>query len=194
MASNTAIAAVRTEVDMKRFFALILAALGLALPARAALDIGEAAPDFTTPAALAGKVYKYSLSESLRKGPVVLYFFPAAYSEGCSIEAHNFAEAMEQFEALGASVVGVSSDDIDTLAKFSVQACQNRFPVASDQAQTVMRSFDAVMQTRPEYANRISYVIAPDGRIVYHYMSLNPTKHVEKMLAALRSWSERKSK
>jgi peroxiredoxin len=93
-----------------------------------------------------------------------------------------------------AVVVGVSADDIDTLSKFSVQACQNRFPVASDQTQTVMKSFDAVMQTRPEYANRISYVIAPDGMIVYHYMSLNPTKHVEKTLAALRRWSERKGK
>ncbi len=194
MASSTVIAAVLTEVDMNRFLALILAALGMALPARAALDIGEVAPDFTTPAALAGKVYKYSLAESLRKGPVVLYFFPAAYSEGCSIEAHNFAEAMAQFEALGASVVGVSADDIETLSKFSVQACQNRFPVASDQAQTVMKSYDAVLQTRPEYANRISYVIAPDGKIIYHYMSLNPTKHVENMLAALRSWSEQKSK
>ena len=87
------------------------------------------------------------------------------------------------------SVVGVSGDDIETLSKFSVQACQNSFPVASDQNQAVMKSFDAVMQTRPEYANRISYVITPDGTVVYHYMSLNPTKHVEKTLEALRSWS-----
>lgn len=177
---------------MKRLLASVLASLCIALPAHAALDIGDAAPDFTTPAALAGKVYEYSLAESLKKGPVVLYFFPAAYSEGCSVEAHNFAEAIAEYEALGASVVGVSADDIDTLSKFSVQACQNRFPVAADQTQAVMKSFDAVMQTRPEYANRISYVIAPDGTIVYHYMSLNPTKHVEKTLAALRRWSERK--
>lgn len=162
--------------------------LTVALPAQAGLDIGERAPDFTTNAALGGTVYKYSLAESLRKGPVVLYFFPAAFSEGCSVEAHNFAEATSQYEALGATVVGISADDIDTLAKFSVQACQNRFPVASDESQRVMKAYDAVMQTRPEYANRITYVIAPDGRIVYHYMSLNPVKHIERTLDALREW------
>jgi len=160
--------------------------------AHAALDIGERAPDFTAPAALAGKVYKFSLAEALRKGPVVLYFFPAAFSEGCSVEAHEFAEAKAQFAALGASLIGVSADDIDTLAKFSVQACQSEFPVASDESQAVMRSFDAVMQTRPEYANRVTYVIAPDGSIVYNYQSLNPVRHVEKTLGALRSWLSQK--
>jgi len=179
---------------MHRLPACAVLALLISFPVGAALDIGEHAPDFTTDAALAGSVYRYSLAESLRKGPVVVYFFPAAYSEGCSVEAHYFAEAVAQFKALGATVVGVSGDDIETLSKFSVQACQNRFPVASDQSQTVMKAFDAVMQTRPEYANRVSYVIAPDGSIVYHYMSLNPTKHVEKTLAALRTWAESKDK
>jgi thioredoxin-dependent peroxiredoxin len=174
------------ENEMKRLLALTLFALIPSVP-YAALDVGERAPDFAVPAALDGKVYKFSLAEALKKGPVVLYFFPAAFSEGCSVEAHEFAEANAQFAALGASVVGVSGDDIDTLSKFSVQACQSKFPVASDQTQSVMKSFDAVMQTRPEYANRISYVIAPDGSIVYHDMSLNPTKHVEKTLGALRS-------
>ena len=168
--------------------------LAFSLPVRAGLDIGERAPDFTASAALGGSVYRYSLSESLKKGPVVLYFFPAAFSEGCSTEAHHFADAVGDFKSLGASVVGVSADDIETLTKFSVQACQNKFPVASDQSQSVMKSFDAVMQTRPEYANRISYVIAPDGKIVYEYMSLNPTKHVEKTLQALKSWSENHGK
>ena len=179
---------------MTRFLAGTILCLGFSFPAHAALDIGEKAPDFTAQAALAGSVYKFSLSESLSRGPVVLYFFPAAFSEGCSIEAHYFADATADFKALGASVVGVSADDIEALTKFSVQACQSRFPVASDQTQTVMKSFDAVMQTRPDYANRISYVIAPNGTIVYHYMSLNPTKHVEKTLAALRSWAENKDK
>jgi peroxiredoxin len=168
--------------------------VALCAPAHAALDIGDRAPDFTTDAALAGKVYKYSLAESLKKGPVVVYFFPAAFSTGCSVEAHEFAEATPQFAALGASVVGVSGDDVESLTKFSVQHCQSRFPVASDSTQAVMKSYDAVMQTRPEYANRISYVIAPDGKIVTHYMSLNPTKHVEKMLDALRAWSAAKAK
>ena len=178
---------------MKRLLACALLSLAFPLSsAYAALDIGDPAPDFTAQAALAGSVYRYSLAESLKKGPVVLYFFPAAYSEGCSVEAHYFADAVAQFNALGASVVGVSGDDIETLSKFSVQACQNSFPVASDQNQAVMKSFDAVMQTRPEYANRISYVIAPNGSVVYHYMSLNPTKHVEKTLAAVRTWIESK--
>lgn len=179
---------------MRRVVACAIFFLAVPGSALAALDIGEHAPNFTAEAALGGSVYRYSLGDSLRKGPVVVYFFPAAYSEGCSVEAHYFAEAIPQFNALGATVVGVSGDDIDTLTKFSLQACQSKFPVASDQTQSVMKSFDAVMQTRPEYANRISYVIAPDSTIVYHYMSLNPTKHVEKMLAALKSWSESKDK
>ena len=179
---------------MARLILLVAFMLGAMAPARAALDIGERAPDFTTTAALGGKVYNYSLSEALKKGPVVLYFFPAAYSEGCSYEAHNFAEAIGQFQALGATVVGVSGDDITTLSKFSVQSCQSKFPVASDESQAVMKSFDAVMQTRPEYANRVTYVIAPDGTVAFQYMSLNPTKHVEKTLAALKSWVESQRK
>ena len=175
---------------MKRLLACTAVSLLVPFCAHADLDIGERAPDFTADAALAGSVYRYSLAEALQKGPVVLYFFPAAFSEGCSVEAHYFAEAVAEYKAMGATVIGVSGDDIETLSKFSVQACQSRFPVASDQSQSVMKSFDAVMQTRPEYANRISYVIAPSGSIVYHYMSLNPTKHVERTLAALRTWSE----
>ncbi len=99
---------------MKRVIVFALAAL-MASVSFAALDIGERAPDFAIPAALDGKVYKFSLAEALKKGPVVLYFFPAAFSEGCSVEAHEFAEANAQFAALGASVIGVSGDDIDTL-------------------------------------------------------------------------------
>ena len=187
-------AVVALEIVMKAYLACAVISFSLSGFAHAALDIGEAAPDFSAPAALGGKVYKFSLAESLKKGPVVLYFFPAAFSEGCSVEAHEFAEASAKFAALGASLVGVSGDDIETLTKFSVQACQSKFPVVSDQTQAVMTSFDAVMKTRPEYANRITYVIAPNGSIVYHYMSLNPMKHVEKTLAALRSWSENKDK
>ena len=179
---------------MARFSVRLALLLILSLPAHAALDLGEAAPDFTIPAALAGKVYKFSLSESLKKGPVVLYFFPAAFSEGCSAEAHLFAESISQFDTFNASVVGVSGDDIQSLSKFSVQACQSKFPVASDESMTVIKSFDATMQTRPDFANRITYVIAPDGKVVFSYISLNPVKHVEKTLAALRGWAEAKAK
>jgi peroxiredoxin len=177
---------------MKKILASILLSIPLATTSYAALDVGDAAPNFTVQAALGGKVYSFKLSDSLAKGPVVLYFFPAAFSVGCSIEAHEFAESMAKFEALGATVIGVSSDDIDTLGKFSVQACQGKFPVASDSTQAVMKSYDAVMQTRPDYANRVSYVIAPNGKVVYNYQSLNPSRHVEKTLAALKDWQSKK--
>ena len=161
--------------------------IGFGIPAHAALDIGQAAPNFSAPAALAGKPFVFSLAAALAKGPVVLYFFPTAFSQGCSIEAHEFAEATGKFQALGASVVGVSTDDIDTLSKFSSQVCQGKFPVASDESRVITQSFDAVMQTRPDFANRISYVIAQDGSVAFYYLNLNPTRHVEKTLDALRA-------
>jgi thioredoxin-dependent peroxiredoxin len=173
---------------MKKIFGCMTLMLSLTTPSYAALDVGDAAPNFTAQAALGGKVYKFSLADSLAKGPVVLYFFPAAFSVGCSIEAHEFAESIPKFEALGATVIGISSDDIDTLGKFSVQACQGRFPVASDNSQSIMKSYDAVMMLLPDYANRISYVIAPDGKVIYDYQNLNPSRHVEKTLAALKDW------
>ena len=179
---------------MKKMLVSALAALVLSPPAWAALDIGEKAPDFTTSAALAGKAFQFSLAETLAKGPVVLYFFPAAFSVGCTAEAHEFAEATAKFEALGATVVGVSTDDIDTQIKFSAQACQGKFAVASDSGKTVIKSYDAAMMILPDYANRISYVIAPDGAILYNYQSLNPSKHVEKTLAALKDWSSKVKK
>ena len=166
------------------FFAL--AAL-MITPAMAALDIGDPAPKFTATAALGGKTFRYSLSDALAKGPVVVYFFPAADTADCSIEAHAFAEAIDQFASLGATVIGVSADDIDTLAKFSVKSCQSRFPVASDQSKTVIQGFDALMQTRPDFANRLSYVITPNGNVAYYYQNLNPEKHVERMLNAIRA-------
>ena len=171
---------------------ILLLGLGLAgpAPARAALDVGEPAPDFTVQAALAGKSYSFALREALAKGPVVLYFFPAAFSVGCSIEAKEFADAIAKFDALGATVIGVSSDDIDTLGKFSVQACAGRFPVASDPTQKVMKSYDAVLALKPDYANRVTYLISPQGRILFQYQSLNPSRHVEKTLAALKDWSQ----
>jgi len=195
MAQNKAVAGDRYDLmrcDMKRILALVLVLLSLPWSAQAALDVGDSAPNFTAPAALGGKVFKYSLSDALSKGPVVLYFFPAAFSVGCSIEAHAFAESIGQFEALGASVIGVSGDDIDTLSKFSTQTCQGKFPVASDEGKTVIKAYDAAMQTRPEFANRITYVIAPGGSVISQYSSLNPERHIEKSLAALRVWVQSK--
>jgi peroxiredoxin Q/BCP len=177
-----------SEVEMKKWLCTIGAALALQMPAWAALDIGDRAPNFSIPAALGGNVFTFSLADQLAKGPVVLYFFPLAFSDGCSLEAHQFAEATAQFQALGASVVGVSGDDIDTLSKFSTQACQSKFAVASDQTKKVIQSYDAVMRQQPDYANRISYVIAPNGSVVYNYVNLNPERHVERTLRALKEW------
>lgn len=168
----------------------IALAMTTAAPAWAALDIGDKAPDFSAPAALGGKTYKFSLAESLAKGPVVLYFYPASFTVGCSAEAHEFAESIDKFQELGATVIGVSTDDIDTQVKFSQQVCQGKFPVASDAQKTVVKSYDAAMMALPDYANRVSYVIAPDSSIVYNYQSLNPSKHVANTLAALRDWEK----
>ena len=162
--------------------------------AQAALDVGDKAPDFTTVAARAGQQFQFSLAAALAKGPVVLYFFPAAFSEGCSIEAHNFAEAIADFESQGATVVGVSRDDIGVLSRFSVQSCNGKFAVASDESLAIAKSFDAVMQHRPDFANRVSYVIAPTGKVAYTFLSLDPSRHVANALAAVRDLKQRASK
>ena len=172
----------------------MMPAFAASLPAQAALDIGEPAPKFSAPAALDGKPFTYSLASELAKGPVVVYFFPAAFSTGCSIEAHAFAEAIDEFKALGTSVIGVSTDDMETLSKFSSQTCQGKFPVASDANKDISKGFDALMQTRPDYANRISYVVAPNGTVAYFYQSLNPNKHVEKMLSAVKDLQQSSAK
>ena len=171
-----------------RFSALVLAvAAMLAAPALAALKLGDAAPVFSAQASMGGKVFDFSLADALKHGPVVLYFYPAAFTPGCTVEAHDFAAAIDQYKALGATVIGVSHDTIDTLNKFSVSECRSKFAVAADPDLKVAASYDAVMQAHPKYANRTSYVIAPDGKIVYTYTDLNPDKHVANTLAALRS-------
>lgn len=159
------------------------------LAALAALDVGDKAPAFTIEAAQAGNAFRFNLAEALKSGPVVLYFFPAAFAIGCTIEAHQFAESIEQFKQFGATVIGVSADDIDTLKRFSATECRNKFAVGADADKSVMKAYDAVMALKPDYANRTSYVIAPNGSIVYQYTSLNPYRHVSNTLAALKSWS-----
>ncbi len=118
----------------------------------------------------------------------MLYFYPAAFTQGCTIEAHDFAEATDTFKSLGATVIGVSHDNIDTLNKFSVSECRSKFAVAADTNQHIMRAYDAVLSLKPDYANRVSYVIAPDGKVIYSYVSLNPDKHVANTLEAVRQW------
>ena len=180
---------------MKRTLAwLVSTALLLAAAAHAALKTGDAAPDFRTQASLAGKEFTFALADALRKGPVVLYFYPAAFTSGCTIEAHDFAEAVDSYRALGASVIGVSGDTIETLQKFSVSECRNKFAVASDRDQRIMKAYDAVLASSPEYADRVSYVIAPEGRVIFAYKSMNPEKHVAYTLDALRKWAAQRAK
>jgi thioredoxin-dependent peroxiredoxin len=167
-----------------------LMAATFAAPALAALAVGAAAPDFSAQASLGGKEFNFSLTDALKKGPVVLYFYPAAFTKGCTIEAHEFAEATSQFAALGATVIGVSHDSIGTLDKFSVSECRSKFPVAADPDETVIKSYDAVLAQKPEYANRTSYVIAPDHTVLMTYTDLNPDKHVELTLAAVKKWRD----
>jgi peroxiredoxin len=162
--------------------------VALTAPAFAALAIGATAPVFTLQASQGGNVFTFSLADALKKGPVVLYFYPAAFTKGCTIEAHEFADAIDQYKALGATVIGVSHDPIDTLQKFSVSECRSKFAVAADTDQTVMKSYDAILTKAPQYANRTSYVIAPDGTIVYTFTDLDPSMHVENTLTALKAW------
>lgn len=159
--------------------------------AHAALDVGAPAPDFNAPASLGGNVYTFKLHEALKQGPVVLYFFPAAFTQGCTIEAHNFAEATDEYKALGATVIGVSTDDIDTLKKFSVSECRNKFAVAADRDGKIIKAYDAVHDRRPDYAQRVSYVISPEGKILYEYTDMSPESHVANTMRALRDWKAR---
>lgn len=170
---------------MRNRLALLL--LLLSLPVLAALKVGDKAPDFKVQASLGGQVFQFQLSAALKRGPVVLYFYPAAFTPGCTVEAHNFAEATEQYQALGATVIGVSNDSIEKLNKFSVSECRSKFAVAADTDQSIMKSYDAVLTLMPMYASRTSYVIAADGRIIYAYSDMNPDKHVENTLNALRA-------
>lgn len=171
---------------MKRYYGIVVGCL-LASPLYAALQPGAQAPDFTTEATLAGQPFKFALADALKSGPVVLYFYPAAFTKGCTVEAHEFAEATEKFKSLGATVIGVSHDSIDTLNKFSVSECRNKFAVASDLDKKISKAYDANLFIT-SYANRTSYVIAPNGKIIYEYTALNPDKHVENTMAAVQKW------
>lgn len=174
---------------MHRFFIAALATGLLVAPVHAALPNGTKAPLFTTEASLAGKPFQFSLADALKKGPVVLYFYPAAFTSGCTEEAHRFAEATEKFAALGATVIGVSHDPIDKLNKFSVSECRNKFAVAADPDGKIIKSYDTKMPLM-SMSNRTSFVIAPTGEILYSYTALSPNKHVENTMDAVKKWKE----
>jgi thioredoxin-dependent peroxiredoxin len=181
-------------MKMRRALLSAVTGLILAFPLYAALPDGTRAPDIDTRATLAGKEFQFSLTAALKKGPVVLYFYPAAFTPGCTVEAHEFAEATDKFHELGATVIGVSHDPIEKLDRFSVSECRNKFAVASDADGSIMKAYDSVLPSHPEYANRTSYVIAPTGVIIYSYTAMNPDKHVENTMAAVKKWQEEHKK
>jgi thioredoxin-dependent peroxiredoxin len=150
----------------------------------AQLEHGAPAPEFTAEAAIGGEVRAFDLKAALAKGPVVLYFFPKSFTSGCTVEAHLFSEHIGDYEKLGATVIGVSGDDIETQKRFSTQECRSSFLVASDPGLKIAKTYDAALVAG--FSNRTSYVIAPNGTIAYAYTNLDPSKHVENTLAALR--------
>jgi peroxiredoxin len=173
-----------------RFFALAaLALLGLSAvsvtSASAELPKGAKAPAFATRAALAGNEFGFTLSAALAKGPVVVYFYPKAFTSGCTLEANAFAAAMPRFKAAGASVIGMSNDDIATLKRFSRQECRDAFPVGVASPR-VIAAYDVALGNSG-LANRTSYVIARDGRIIAVHSSEDYRAHVEKTLAAVQA-------
>lgn len=162
----------------------------------AALKPGAAAPAFTAPAYLAGKPFTFDLKAALAKGPVVLYFFPAAFTPGCNVEAAAFSQAIDKFKAQGASVVGVTAGNTERLAEFSkdTEKCAGKFPVAADEGARIAKSFDATMMMKPDLSSRTSYLIGKDGRIVAEFDSMNPNQHVKQMLDALATLQSKPAK
>lgn len=169
---------------MKR---LILCLALLATPAHAALKPGAVAPDFTAQGALAGKPFSFTLSQALKKGPVVLYFFPSAFTKGCTAEAHEFAEAADDFKAAGATLIGVTAGNTHRLAEFSRSECRDKFPVAAVSKKTI-KAYDAVLIFKPKLSDRTSYVIAPNGKVIFTHSELNPADHVALTLKAVKVW------
>ena len=158
----------------------------IAAPAGAALPSGARAPDFTTTGAVGGKEFRLHLAEQLKHGPVVLYFFPKAFTKGCTLEAHAFSDAAKDFRKAGARVIGMSADDLPTLQRFSVEACRNAFPVATA-TPDVIKAYDVVLKQKPELADRTSYVIDRSGKIVFVHSDLDWSQHVAKTLAAVKA-------
>lgn len=166
--------------------AAVAVAVAASAPACAALKIGDKAPAFTTDAALGGKPFKFALASALKKGPVVLYFFPAAFTAGCTAEAHEFAEASGAFERQGATLIGLTAGNADRIKEFSVQECRNKFAVGLATPATIT-GYDVVLPQRSGWSNRTSFVIARNGRIAYVLSDLNPAGHVAGTMAAVKA-------
>jgi thioredoxin-dependent peroxiredoxin len=195
------LAALLEVFDMKRLLLAILLMSVAALPAMAALKVGESAPEFKAQASLAGKTFTFSLRKALRKGPVVLYFYPSAYTGGCDIEAHTFAQDSGKFATAGATIIGVSLDSIQRLNDFSADPkyCAGKFPTASDAGGAISKSYEVAVHQGPPglkdvrgveighgFADRTTFVIARDGKIVSVISKVSPAEHVAKALQVVR--------
>jgi peroxiredoxin len=185
---------------MKRVLLTCLISTAICFPALAALKDGDSAPDFTAQASLAGKEFKFSLKESLKKGPVVVYFYPSAYTQGCNVQAHTFSVNQEKFAAAGASIIGVSLDSIQRLNQFSAdpEYCAGKFPVASDASGSIAKSYDLTVKNVPGikdtkgnevdhgFAERTTFVVTPDGKIAATIGGVTPTENVMKALETVQ--------
>ncbi len=179
---------------MRKFLIAAAATLALAVPAQASLAPGAKAPDFATRGANAGKIVNVRLAELLKRGPVVLYFFPAAFTGGCNAEAEAFARAIPDFQAAGATVLGMSGDTVDVLQKFSTEKCAGKFTVASA-GPKVVAGYDVGLGRQIKTpgggminaTTRTSYVIAKNGRIAYAHSEMSPADHVKNTLAAVQA-------
>lgn len=182
---------------MKFLLTFAASAFVISAPAYAELPVGRAAPDFTTQAALDGRVTSFNLRNALRRGPVVLYFYPKAFTQGCTLEARAFAEAQDQFAAAGATVVGLSADDLPTLQRFSTEECRSKFAVGVA-TPAIINAYDVALRRENLPASaaakmpsgmtgRTSYVIAQDGRIRMVHSNMDYRDHVRLTLAAVRA-------
>lgn len=185
---------------MRNHFATALLGATLTLPAAAALPVGAAAPAIELQAALAGKEFTYRLRDGLKKGPVVVYFYPSAYTGGCNVQAHTFAERSDKFAAAGASIIGVSLDSIARLSEFSADPkyCAGKIPVASDVNGKVAEAYDLTVKQVPGikdsrgadidhgFAERTTFIVAPDGKIAATIGGMKPEENVEAALAAVQ--------
>jgi len=196
------------RIFLKYFFLRYLLFGMMAVPAFAALQEGNPAPDFQAQASLAGKAFNYSLRDALKKGSVVVYFYPSAYTGGCNIQAHSFAVNYERFVAAGATIVGVSLDSIDRLNDFSGDPnyCAGKFPVASDANGAISKAYEiAVREAAPGktdsrgveinhgFAERTTFIVTPDGKIAATLGGLKPEENVEKALETVQQLAGRQA-
>lgn len=171
---------------MRKLMFMAAAAGLVASPALAELPVGSKAPDFSTTGALAGKPFKLHLAEQLKHGPLVLYFFPKAFTSGCTAEAHAFSEAIGDFKKAGAEVIGMSADDLKTLHDFSTKECRSAFPVATATPE-IQKEYDVAWAAHPGITTRTSYVIDKHGKVVMVHDDLDFSQHVARTLAAVKA-------